>query len=327
MVPTLSMVFMVVVMLICIVVPFGAMLFTWSRRNTDGSRRFPRLWRAFWCGALAFTVSQVLTRLPLMTLVVPQLPEAVAGFLVSGPVASFTAGLFEETGRLVVMLLLLKAFHRWIDGVSFGLGHGGIEAILLIGLANVNNLVLAATINAGQWDVIAQALPPEAADQLFTALTQTAPAMFLLGGVERLAAITLHIACSLIVLAGIVHGRKLVAWVVAVLVHAGCSSWWRCRWPARASRWCGSRSSWSRSRSRCGWASCGRGGRSRPRSPTQKWRQPPGSVDQTSPSTVTDAPASGSDANTRPITVQPSGTTDAAGNVANSAWSSPPVRM
>ena len=117
------------------------------------------------------------------------------------------------------MLLLLKAFHRWIDGVSFGLGHGGIEAILLIGLANVNNLALAATINAGQWDVIAQALPPEAADQLFTALTQTAPAMFLLGGVERLAAITLHIACSLIVLAGIVHGRKLVAWVVAVLVH------------------------------------------------------------------------------------------------------------
>lgn len=43
--------------------------------------------------------------------------------------------------------------------------------------------------------------------------------MFLLGGVERLAAITLHIACSLIVLAGIVHGRELVAWVAAVLLH------------------------------------------------------------------------------------------------------------
>ena len=37
--------------------------------------------------------------------------------------------------------------------------------------------------------------------------------------VERLAAITLHIACSLLVLAGIVHGRKLAGWASAVLLH------------------------------------------------------------------------------------------------------------
>ena len=166
MVPVLSMVFMALVTVGCIVVPFGAMLWIWSRRHPDGSRRYPRVWRAFWCGMLAFVASQVLTRIPLMTVVVPQLPEPVSGFLLSGPVASYTAGLFEETGRLVVMLLLLKAFHRWIDGVSFGLGHGGIEAMLIVGMANVNNLVLAATINAGQWDTIAQALPPEAAELL-----------------------------------------------------------------------------------------------------------------------------------------------------------------
>lgn len=219
MVPVLSMVFMALVTVGCIVVPFGAMLWIWSRRHPDGSRRYPRVWRAFWCGMLAFVASQVLTRIPLMTVVVPQLPEPVSGFLLSGPVASYTAGLFEETGRLVVMLLLLKAFHRWIDGVSFGLGHGGIEAMLIVGMANVNNLVLAATINAGQWDTIAQALPPEAAEQLHAALVDAAPHMFLLGGVERLAAITLHIACSLLVLAGIVHGRKLAGWAAAVLLH------------------------------------------------------------------------------------------------------------
>ncbi|MEA5117774.1 MAG: YhfC family glutamic-type intramembrane protease [Propionicimonas sp.] len=133
--------------------------------------------------------------------------------------ASYTAGLFEETGRLVVMLLLLKAFHRWIDGVTFGFGHGGIEAITLVGLTMVNNLVLAVLINAGQWPTIAAALPQETADQLFTALTTTPPATFLLAGVERLSAISLHVACSVIVLAGIVHRRKALAWLVAVVLH------------------------------------------------------------------------------------------------------------
>lgn len=219
MVPVVSMVFMALVIIVCIALPVGAMLWIWSRRHPDGSRRYPRVWRAFWCGTLAFVVSQVLTRIPLMTVVVPQLPEPVSGFLLSAPVASYSAGLFEETGRLVVMLLLMKAFHRWIDGVSFGLGHGGIEAVLLVAMANVNNLVLASLINTGQWDAVASALPPAAAEQIHTALTQSAPHLFLLGGVERLAAITLHIACSLLVLAGIVHGRKLLAWVAAVLLH------------------------------------------------------------------------------------------------------------
>ena len=219
MVSPLSMVFMAVTGLVCVLVPLGAMLGIWSRRDGSGSRRWPRVWRAFWCGALAFTVSQVLLRIPLMTLVVPQFPEPVAGFLLSGPMASYTAGLFEETGRLVVMLLLLKAFHRWIDGVSFGLGHGGIEATLIVGLSTVNNLVVATLINTGQWDAVAAALPAEQAAQIHGALVDTAPWMFLLAGVERLAAMTLHIACSLIVLAGIVHGRKLIAWIAAVVLH------------------------------------------------------------------------------------------------------------
>ena len=46
-----------------------------------------------------------------------------------------------------MMLLLMKAFHRWIDGVTFGFGHGGIEAILLVGLTMVSNPTLAVLIN------------------------------------------------------------------------------------------------------------------------------------------------------------------------------------
>lgn len=219
MVSPLSLVAMAVVALLCLVVPLGAFAWIVTRRDSVGGRRWPGVWRAFWAGALAFVASQLLTRIPLMTLVVPNLVPDISGFLLSGPVASYTAGLFEETGRLVVMLLLLKLFHRWIDGVTFGFGHGGIEAILLVGLAMVSNLVLALLINAGQWPSIAATLPADAAAQVFDALTTTAPPEFLLGGMERLSAISLHVACSVIVLAGIVHGRKLLAWLVAVILH------------------------------------------------------------------------------------------------------------
>ncbi|MDO5535110.1 MAG: YhfC family glutamic-type intramembrane protease [Propionibacteriaceae bacterium] len=219
MVPILSIVFMALTALICLAVPVGAMAWIWSRRSPDGTQRWPRVWRAFGVGVLSFVISQVLTRLPLMSLVVPQLPEPWPGLLLSGPAASFSAALFEETGRLLLMLWLMKAFHRWIDGVSFGLGHGGIEAVLLVGTASVNNMVIAGIINAGGWDTVAATLPPEAAEQLHSALVDASPWVFLLGGIERLAAITLHIACSLLVLAGIVHGRAFAAWLAAVLLH------------------------------------------------------------------------------------------------------------
>jgi len=219
MVSPVSLAFMALAALISVAVPVGAMLWIWSRRTPDGARRWPHVWRPFAAGALAFVLAQVVTRMPLMALVVPNLPEPWPSVLMSGPGASFSAGLFEETARLLLMLWLLKHLRRWIDGVSFGLGHGGIEAVLLLGIATVNNLVLSVLINSGGWDAVAQTLPGETAEQLRSALVDTSPWMFLLGGVERLAAISLHIACSLLVLAGIVHGRRLLGWVAAVLLH------------------------------------------------------------------------------------------------------------
>ena len=219
MVPLSSIAAMVVVIVACVLVPVGAFAWIATRRDAAGGRRWPQVWRAFWAGALAFVVSQILTRIPLMAVVVPQLGPEISGFLLSGPVASYSAGLFEETGRLVMMLLLMKAFHRWIDGVTFGFGHGGIEAILLVGLTMVSNLTLALLINAGQWPTIAAALPEADAATLFDTMTTTSPLMFLLAGVERLSAISLHVACSVLILAGIVHGRRLPAWVLAVILH------------------------------------------------------------------------------------------------------------
>lgn len=79
MVAPLSMVFMVVTTLVCVVVPVGALVWLATRRAADGSRRWPHVGRAFGCGVLAFVLAQVVTRLPLMAVVVPQLPEPPRG--------------------------------------------------------------------------------------------------------------------------------------------------------------------------------------------------------------------------------------------------------
>ena len=43
------------------------------------------------------------------------------------------AGVFEETGRYVSFKWFLKKETRIQDGLSYGIGHGGIEAMLIVG--------------------------------------------------------------------------------------------------------------------------------------------------------------------------------------------------
>ncbi|WP_194793283.1 YhfC family intramembrane metalloprotease [Raineyella fluvialis] len=219
MVPVASFVFMAVTVVIAFGVPLGGLIWLQTRRTSGGAPRYPAVGRAFLCGALAFTAAQVLTRLPLMALLATHRAHPLAAFLLSGPVASYTAGLFEETGRLVVMVLLLRRFHRWIDGVSFGLGHGGIEAMLLVGLSYVSNLVIAVMINTGQWSRLAAMLPADRAGAVRDAMVGTPSVLFLAAGVERISAIGVHVALSVLVLWGVHRQRKALAWLVAVVLH------------------------------------------------------------------------------------------------------------
>ncbi|MEZ5127107.1 MAG: YhfC family glutamic-type intramembrane protease [Micropruina glycogenica] len=215
MVPVASLVGMGFSLVVSMVVPLALLVFLMLRRAADGTRANSHLGRTFACGMVAFAGSQVLTRMPLMAYL-STIEQPWAQFLVSAPVASVTAGLFEETGRLLAMLWLMRRFHRWIDGVTFGLGHGWLEAVLLVGLSSVVNLALALSINSGQ---VPQGLPPGALQTLTDTLVNTPSELFYLTALERLSAIALHMALSVLVLGGIVCGRRLLFWALAVLVH------------------------------------------------------------------------------------------------------------
>ena len=131
-----------------------------------------------------------------------------------------SAGVFEETGRLVAMKLLLKKDHdKPQTALMYGTGHGGIEALLLGALSLASNLVIACMINAGQEQTLLGSLPEE--QTIITGLEQlkeTAPLTFAAVPAERLSAVILHIALSVLVWTAVVKKKPLM-FFLAVFLH------------------------------------------------------------------------------------------------------------
>ena len=176
-------------------------------------RRFGVRWGLFGFGALAFVGSQVI-RLPLLygaTIafqrgMLPSPPEGYA-FAFNVVVMSLTAGLFEEGARYLVYRFLIKKVRTWREALAFGAGHGGIESILA-GLAVVLTLVTMIVrrgMDLSQLPVSGEQAPLIAQQvEQFFALPWYTP---LLGGVERLFAITLHISLAVLVLQVFTQGK------------------------------------------------------------------------------------------------------------------------
>ena len=135
------------------------------------------------------------------------------------------AGLFEETGRFVAMKFLLKKEPSTAKaGVSYGLGHGGVEMLLLFGLSMISTFAMAVMINAGQTETLLSQVPADAKDQLVAQLDQIKDASagsFLLGLWERFSALILQVSLSILVWAAARKGGKWF-WLfpAAILLHA-----------------------------------------------------------------------------------------------------------
>lgn len=134
--------------------------------------------------------------------------------------AALAAGLFEETGRFIGFKYFLKNNREWKDGIAYGIGHGGIEAVLIGGLGSINNLVYSLLINSGTFDtLIGSKLPSATSSALKNSLIKAVPYSLGLGGLERIFAVTFHIAMSLLVLYGI-RNRKNIYLLFAIIAHA-----------------------------------------------------------------------------------------------------------
>lgn len=132
---------------------------------------------------------------------------------------ALAAGLFEEGGRYVAYRLLLRGKEEWKDGLAFGIGHGGIEALILGVNINIQYLAFAKLINAGTFEQsLGGQVPAEQLAAIKNSLITTPSYLFALTGVERMMAVAIQIALSLVVLYGIKR-RKGIVLLYAILLH------------------------------------------------------------------------------------------------------------
>ena len=160
----------------------------------------------------------VLFALILETLVHQVVLKGPSGASITGNIWYFAlyggcmAALFEETGRFLAMKFILKKEPGAVlIGVSYGLGHGGAEMILLFGVTMVSNLVLSGLINSGQADLILAATPEANHAQVqaqFTQLEALGAGSVLLGLWERISALMLQVSLSIIVWTAVRRGGK-----------------------------------------------------------------------------------------------------------------------
>lgn len=128
-----------------------------------------------------------------------------------GLYGGLAAALFEETGRFVAMKFFMKNSLDKGNALMYGVGHGGVEAILLVGLTYVNNIVTSIMINSGGIQVTMSQLTPEMQQttyQQLQALWQTEPYVFCMAGIERIAAVILQICLSVLVYKCVKTGQK-----------------------------------------------------------------------------------------------------------------------
>jgi uncharacterized membrane protein YhfC len=135
----------------------------------------------------------------------------------------FMAGIFEETARFISFNVLKKKYTGIGTGLSYGIGHGGIESILLSGLAMINSLIFCIIFNAGNIEMITNKLQGEALIQLnnqINTLLTTAPYMFLISCIERIFAIGVQISLTISVYYSVYGKNTFWLYPLAIILHA-----------------------------------------------------------------------------------------------------------
>ncbi|VWC22685.1 membrane protein [Burkholderia aenigmatica] len=175
-------------------------------------RRTQVPWRVFFYGMLTFFVFQPVLRMSWQIPLYRWLAHDPRWHLPMLVFAALTAGLFEEGGRWVAFQYLLPKRHDAPAAVMLGLGHGGLEAMLLVGVGFL-------ALGTGYLLAHAGVVVPEGVQSLigsqFAGMTLASPLLALL---ERASALAAHVGLSLIVLQTFVRGTK--RWLAyAIALH------------------------------------------------------------------------------------------------------------
>jgi uncharacterized membrane protein YhfC len=186
-------------------------------------RRLHVGWRYVAYGAIVFFVAQLATRVPIVQIVQSAIGEQLKAsqalmwtWLV---VLALTAGLFEEVGRYIGYRVFMRREDKtWSKAIMYGLGHGGLESMVLVGGLTLVGLINLWSVANGGLSQLPEDQRALAAQQLQSLNAQPGWTA-LLAAWERLWTVPIQVAFSVIVLQVFRRG-KLIWLVWAILGHA-----------------------------------------------------------------------------------------------------------
>ena len=203
-------------LIFCLALPITALI-VWKKKNKDLKVMLPAI-----IGALGFFLFAMILEQILHIVMLPLVQDSKVLYVIYGCLA---AGVFEETSRFLALKFVLKK--HIADGdprhaISYGIGHGGIEAMLLISLNSITFLSFGILISLGMGELILTGVPEEQIPLAMSQVNAVAEQSFgssLLGCFERVVAMTAHICFTIIVYYGVTM-KKVIFFPLAILCHA-----------------------------------------------------------------------------------------------------------
>lgn len=213
MVSSLSIFFMGVSVFCALVLPIILMIYLWAKT------RYDLLIIAF--GGIGFYFAQSMVKMGVLTgLAGSGWFNTIAKYpILIGLFLALFAGLLAEVTRILIFMFLVKKEDRnWKNSIAYGLGYGGIESIMMVGLAFISFIGYSIAINNGFFDTqIGIRFTQIEALQIKADLLRPSY-IFLLGGLERVVLLVFQMALSLVVMRGVAEGEP-VYFGYALLAH------------------------------------------------------------------------------------------------------------
>ena len=137
--------------------------------------------------------------------------------------AIFMAGIFEESARFISFKILKQKFKGIGTALSYGVGHGGIESILVAGVSLLFALVMGIMVNTGSVNLITDKLTGSSLTFINSELSQlssTPSYLFLISGLERISAMAIQFSLSVLVFYAVYGKDKFWLYPLAIILHA-----------------------------------------------------------------------------------------------------------
>ncbi len=200
--------------LLCVLIPLGALII-YKKKNRD-----IKAMNAFW-GGLAFVVFAMVLESLLHVVMLPIVQKNIWIYAIYG---AFAAGIFEETARFLVFKTIMKKDTDPRNSIMYGIGHGGIESVLVAGTGLISLAVVSILVNAVGVDEALKLTGATngtiVATAQITGLTQQSVGMCFVSVFERVLTMVFHVALSVWVFRAAKEKDKVWLYPAAILMHA-----------------------------------------------------------------------------------------------------------